>query len=202
MFFTYFIIAITVIISFIAFQNHSYFDKLKFYPYIIQSRKEWYRFFSYGLLHADWGHLLVNMFVLYSFGSNVEYLFQYFFGNKAVIYFILLYVGGIFISVIPSFERNKNNPYYVAVGASGAVSSVLFSSILMYPTGKIIFLMLPIPIPAFVFGIIYLVYSWYMAKRGHDSIGHDVHFWGAVFGFVFTILLKPQFIIMFIEQLF
>ncbi len=201
MFFTYFLIALTAITSFLAFQNHALFEKLKFYPYIIKSNKDWYRFFSYGLLHADWGHLLVNMFVLYSFGSNVEYLFQYYFGNKAILYFILLYAGGVFVSVIPSFEKNKNNPYYTAVGASGAVSAILFSSILMFPTAKIIFLLLPVPIPAFIFGIIYLVYSWYMAKRAKDNIGHDVHFWGAIFGFVFTILLKPQLIILFFKQL-
>jgi len=177
------------------------FEKLRFDPYSIGINKDWYRFFSYALLHADWGHLLINMFVLYSFGSNVENLFEYYFGSKAIIYFILLYLGGVFVSVAPSFEKNKNNPYYTAVGASGAVSAILFSSILMYPTGKIIFLLLPIPIPAYVFGILYLVYSWYMSKRGKDNIGHDVHFFGAIFGFVFTIILKPQLFIIFINLL-
>jgi len=141
------------------------------------------------------------MFVLYSFGGNVETLFEYYFGVKAMLYFILLYVGGVFVSVVPSFEKNRNNPYYTAVGASGAVSAILFSSILMYPTGKIVFLLLPVPIPAFVFGILYLVYSWYMSKKGKDNIGHDVHFFGAIFGFVFTIILKPQLFIIFINQL-
>ena len=135
------------------------------------------------------------------FGSNVFTLFSYIFGGKALLYFILLYVGGVFISVIPSFEKQKHNPYYTAVGASGAVSAVLFSSILMFPQGEIIFLMLPIPIPAYIFGIIYLVYSWYMARRGNDNIGHDVHFWGAIFGFVFTGLLKPSLFNLFLHQL-
>jgi membrane associated rhomboid family serine protease len=198
----YIIIIATVIISIVAFQNRMLFEKLRFDPYGMNIHKDWHRFFSYALLHADWGHLLINLFVFYSFGNNVLYLFEYYFGGKAILYFILLYAGGVFVSVIPSFEKHKNNPYYTAVGASGAVSAVLFSSILMYPTGKIIFLLLPIPIPAFVFGILYLVYSWYMAKRGKDNIGHDVHFWGAIFGFVFTILLKPQLFMIFINQLF
>lgn len=197
----YIIITGTVLISILGFQNRMVFEKLRFDPYSIGINKDWYRFFSYALLHADWGHLLINMFVLYSFGSNVEALFEYYFGVKATFYFILLYVGGVFVSVVPSFEKNKNNPYYTAVGASGAVSTVLFSSILMYPSGKIIFLLLPIPIPAYVFGILYLAYSWYMSKRGKDNIGHDVHFFGAIFGFVFTIILKPHLFIIFINQL-
>lgn len=198
---TLIIIVGTVLISLAGFQKRELHEKLMFDPYGININKTWYRFFSYALLHADWGHLLINMFVLYSFGNNVEYLFGYYFGNKAILYFILLYVGGVFISVIPSFEKNKNNPYYVAVGASGAVSAVLFSSILMYPQGKIILLLLPIPIPAFVFGILYLVYSAYMAKRGRDNIGHDVHFWGAIFGFVFTLILNPGFFMHFLQQI-
>jgi len=197
----YIIIIITVLVSVIAFQNRMLFEKLRFDPYGININKSWHRFFSYALLHADWGHLLINMFVFYSFGSNVLGFFQYFFGFKAIFYFILLYVGAVFISVIPSFEKNKNNPYYTAVGASGAVSAILFSSILMYPTGKIIFLLLPIPIPAYLFGVLYLAYSWYMSKHGKDNIGHDTHFFGAVFGFVFTIVLKPHLFIDFINQL-
>jgi len=196
------IIILTVLVSLGAFQNAQLFDKLRFDPFTMTDKKEWYRFFSYALLHADWGHLLINMFVLYSFGQNVEYFFGFFFGSKAVLYFILLYVGAVFISVTPSFEKNKNNPYYTAVGASGAVAAILFSSILMYPQGKIIFLLLPIPIPAYIFGIIYLVYSAYMAKKGRDNVGHDAHFWGAVFGFVFTILLKPALFMHFINQIF
>ncbi len=198
---TLIIIAATVIVSIGAFQNAQLFDKLRFDPYSMRINKDWHRFFSYALLHADWGHLLINMFVLFSFGRNVELLFELFFGNKAMLYFILLYVGGVFISVIPSFEKHKDNPYYVAVGASGAVSAVLFSSILMYPQGKIIFLLFPVPIPAFVFGILYLIFSAYMARRAKDNIGHDVHFWGAVFGFAFTILLRPAFIVDFINHI-
>jgi len=198
----YIIIAGTVITSIAAFQDRRLFEKFRFDPYGMTVNKDWHRFFTYALLHADWGHLFINMFVFYSFGSNVYVLFTLLFSGKALLYFILLYTGGIFISVIPSFEKHKRNPYYTAVGASGAVSAILFSSILMYPQGEIIFLMLPIPIPAYIFGILYLLYSWYMARRGTDNIGHDVHFWGAVFGFVFTGILKPSLFILFIQQLF
>jgi membrane associated rhomboid family serine protease len=187
------IIIITAVTSFIAFSNQPAFYKMKFNAYLIHHNRQWHRFFTYALIHADWMHLLVNMFVLWSFGSLVEQLFQVHFAERATFYYLLLYVGGVLFSTLPSYGKHKNNDFYNAVGASGAVSAVLFSSIIMYPQGTIIFLFLPFPIPAWIFGILYLVYSAYMAKRGSDNIGHDAHFWGAVYGVVFTIALNPSF---------
>lgn len=199
---TYLIIFITAITSFLAFSNSELFSRLQFNAYIIKNnRKQWYRFFSYGLLHADWPHLIINMFVLYSFGTQVEMLMIYIFGAKGILYFILLYIGGIALSVVPSFEKQKNNIYYNAVGASGAVSAVVFSSIIFYPDSKIIFMFIPFPIPAVLFGIIYLIYSAVMAKKAKDNIGHDAHFWGAVFGVAFTIALKPALAGRFVSQI-
>ncbi len=198
---TYLIIFITAITSFFSFSNSELFARLRFNAYIIKNNKQWYRFFSYGLVHADWPHLIINMFVLYSFGTQVEMLMIYFFGSKGILYFILLYVGGIVLSVIPSFEKQKNNIYYNAVGASGAVSAVVFSSIIFYPDSKILFMFIPFPIPAVLFGLIYLIYSAVMAKKAKDNIGHDAHFWGAVFGIAFTIALKPALAGMFISQI-
>ncbi|TVQ87212.1 MAG: rhomboid family intramembrane serine protease [Bacteroidetes bacterium] len=191
---TIIIIIITAATSIMAFQNAATFYKMKFNAYLINHNRQWYRFFTYALLHADWAHLLVNMFVLWSFGTLVEQLFSIHFGNIATIYFLLLYVGGVMFSTLPSYGKHKNNDFYNAVGASGAVSAVLFSSIIMYPQGSIVFLFFPVPIPAWIFGILYLVYSAYMAKRGSDNIGHDAHFWGAVYGVVFTIALNPSFV--------
>jgi membrane associated rhomboid family serine protease len=124
-----------------------------------------------------------------------------YFPRYAVLYFLLLYFGGVLFSTLPSFGKHKDNDTYNAVGASGAVSAILFSSIIMYPQGKIVFLLLPVPIPAYIFGVLYLVYSAYMSKRGHDNIGHDAHFWGAVFGIVFTLALNPGFVVSFFENL-
>ncbi|MFN2395122.1 MAG: rhomboid family intramembrane serine protease [Bacteroidales bacterium] len=190
---TIIIIIITAVTSFIAFGNQPAFYKMKFNAYLIHHNQQWHRFFTYALIHADWMHLLVNMFVLWSFGSLVEQLFQVNFAERATFYYLLLYVGGVLFSTLPSYGKHKNNDFYNAVGASGAVSAVLFSSIIMYPQGTIIFLFLPFPIPAWIFGILYLVYSAYMARRGSDNIGHDAHFWGAVYGVVFTIALNPSF---------
>ena len=198
---TIIIIIITVIFSLRAFSDINTFNKLKFNAYAINNNKEWFRFFTHALIHADWMHLLINMFVLYSFGSMVEDFYKFYFGPKAYFYFLTLYIGSIVVSSIPSFEKHKNDAYYNAVGASGAVSAVLFASILFYPTGKIMLILLPVPIPSFVFGILYLVYSAYMAKKKVDNVGHDAHFYGAVFGFLLTILLKPKLFMLFISQI-
>ena len=198
---TWIIIILTALVSIPAFSNAELFSRLRFNPYIIKETKQWYRFLSYGLLHADWTHLAMNMFVLYSFGEQVEMFMIYFFGAKGEFYYIILYVGAVVISVIPSFEKHKNDSWYNAVGASGAVSAVVFSSIIFLPNSKIIFLLLPFPIPSVVFGILYLIYSAYMAKKGKDNIGHDAHFWGALFGAIFTIALKPELALLFLKQL-
>jgi membrane associated rhomboid family serine protease len=198
---TWLIIAATAIVSFSAFNNNDLFSRLRFNPYIIRERKQWYRFLSYGLLHADWMHLIINMFVLYSFGVQVELFMVYFFGTKGMLYFALLYIGALAMSVIPSYEKQKHNIYYNAVGASGAVSAILFSSIIFYPDSKIIFMFMPFPIPAVLFGAIYLIYSAVMAKKATDNIGHDAHFWGAIFGILFTIALKPALFQIFLNRL-
>jgi membrane associated rhomboid family serine protease len=195
------IIIITVFVSIYALTNAEVFSKLRFNPYSIKNfSNQWYRFFSYGVIHASWMHLAINMFVLYSFGDLVETYFGFYFGLKAHFLFLLLYIGAIFSSVIFSFEKNKNNIAYNAVGASGAVSAVVFASILFNPTMKIFLFFVPIGIPAVIFGVIYLIYSAYMSKKNVDNIGHDAHFFGAVFGIVFTIILKPKLVLMFIEQ--
>jgi len=195
------LIIATALVSIIAFSNRELFDKLKFNAYYIRSDREWYRFFSYALLHADWGHLLINMFVLWSFSDVVMQFFSLDFGSIAGLYFIALYVGGVLFSTIYDFARQKNNIYFNAVGASGAVSAIVFSSIILYPTGKIFFFLIPIGIPSWIFGILYLVYSAYMGKRKVDNIGHNAHFWGAVFGILFTLVLNPAYIERFYQQL-
>ncbi len=195
------IIIITGVVSFMAFSNAQLFDRLKFNAWYIKHDKEWYRFFSYGLVHADWPHLLINMFVLWSFSSVVMQFFQFDFGNRAYLYFVLLYVGGILFSTLYDYAKFRENIYYNAVGASGAVSAVVFSSIILYPAGKIAFIFIPIPIPSWIFGILYLVYSAYMGNRGTDNIGHHAHFWGAVYGIVFTFLINSEYPARFYEQL-
>jgi len=192
---TLIIIVVTALVSLLAFNKHEMFRRLAFNAYDIKHFKNSYRFLSYALIHADWVHLLVNMMVLYSFGRIVEQYYEILFGSKGILYFILLYVGGTALSTLPSYGKHKDDYTYTAVGASGAVSAVVFASILFDPLSKIYIFLIPIGIPAIVFGVLYLVYSAYMGKKNIDNVGHDAHFWGAVFGFVFTIGLKPELIV-------
>lgn len=199
---TLFIIILTVLVSFTTFRNRLAFERMKFNAYEIRQHKSWHRFFSYGLLHADWMHLLINMFVLYSFGSLTEDILRAELGIQGRIFFGILYVTALICSVLPSYFKHRKNYYYNAVGASGAVSAVLFASIIVHPQGNVFLMFIPIPIPAFIFGIFYLGYSVWMARRGTDNVGHDVHFWGAIYGIAFVCLLHPPFLRNFINYVF
>jgi len=196
------LIGITVIISILSFSNIELFNKLKFNAYLIKERKEGWRFLSYALVHSGWMHLLINMWVLYSFGDIVEQMLKVYFGLKGELYFFLLYIGGVLFSTLFDFGKHKNDPYYNAVGASGAVSAVVFASILLYPEGSIFIFPIPFALPSWVFGILYLIYSAYMGQKGTDNIGHNAHFWGAIFGLVFIIILIPSSIQNFISTVF
>jgi membrane associated rhomboid family serine protease len=193
------ILGVTVLASFIAFGNASFFEKNKFVPFLINRHpKEWFRFISSGFIHADFMHLGLNMFVFYSFGSFVNFYFKIEFEKLGNLIFLLLYLSSIVVSSIPTFIKNKNNSYYASIGASGAVAAITFSSILIEPTSTI--LMMGIPMPAIVFGVIYLAAEYFMGKRNGDNINHDAHFWGALYGFVFTGVLKPDLFLLFVEK--
>lgn len=197
---TIIIIVITAFVSITSMENYTLKNKMMFNAYMIKHRKEWWRFFSSGLIHADWMHLIFNMYSLYLFGKGVEDDFTFLFEGKGQLFFILLYVGGLAMSSLYTYEKNKDNIYYNALGASGAVSAVVFAFIVLDPTAKLMFLFLPIPIPAFLFGIIFLSVEYYLGKRGQTNIGHDAHFWGAIYGAVFTIILKPSLVTNFIDH--
>ncbi len=186
------IIVITALVSIIAFSDRNLFGNLLFDPYLIKARNQWYRFLTHAFVHANWSHLLVNMFVLYMFGRNVEPLLGMLTGRGGTWPFIALYAGGVLFSALPSYRKHLNDPLYRAVGASGAVSAVLFAQILMLPTMPVRILFVPVDMPAWVFGVIYLWYSWYMDKRGGDNVAHDAHFFGAVFGVAFVSMLEPS----------
>lgn len=194
------IIAITCLVSIMAFSNPDLMNRLQFNAYAIKHNKQPWRFFTYGLVHAGWAHLAINMFVLWSFGRIVFDIYGYLFGSLGILYFLLLYIGGIMFSVLFDYGRHKNDAWYNAVGASGAVSAVVFASIILYPAGGVYLFFIPIEIPSPIFGILYLIYSASMARRGRDNIGHDAHFWGAIYGVVLTIAFKPVLFLRFIDE--
>ncbi len=200
---TDFIILLSIAVSVIAFNNQRVFNKYLFNPYATYHYKQYYRLFTHAFLHGDYMHLAFNMYALYIFGQVLET--QYFptlFQTKAVFYYLLLYGGGIVFSSVYELFRQKDNPNYTSLGASGAVTAIVFSVILINPTIGMGILFIPVSIPAWIFGAIYLLYSWYMGKRQLDNIGHTAHFWGAVFGFVFTIILKPALLSRFFTEIF
>lgn len=197
---TLIIIAATCLVSIAAFSNHDLYGKMLFDPYLINNRKQWYRFFSHTLVHADVVHLGFNMLALYSIGQVVEAaVYPDLFGNKAMLYYVLLYVGGALFSSLWSYGKHKDNPHYAAVGASGAVSAVIFAFIIYAPWAQLSFFF--IPMYAWVFGLLYMVASWYMGRRNIGNIGHDAHFWGAAFGFCFTLALEPSLFSSFIGKI-
>ncbi len=168
----------------------------------MQSAKDSYRLLSYAFIHADYLHLLVNMFVLYNFGSNgTELMYNLYFGTKGTLWYVLLYLGGAITAVIPAYEKNKSNYSYSAVGASGAVSAVVFAYILFSPLQSFYILFIPFPIPAYIFGILFLGISYYLAKQNKGNIGHDAHFFGAIFGLFFTVILNKDILFNFLEIL-
>lgn len=189
---TLILIIVTVGISLYAWQNQDLMHKWIFQPYAVQRDNSWYRFLTSGFLHADFTHLFFNMFTFYFFGSNVEYTFAALFGQTTgILVYLLIYLGGIIVSDIPTFIKHRNDPPYRALGASGGVASIVFSSILFYPTQDIC-LYAVLCIPGFILGVLYLMYSYFSGKKMGDNINHDAHFYGAVYGFVLSIILVPQ----------
>ncbi len=191
---------VTIIVSIIGFRKEDLFYKLQLNPFKIIHHKEYHRILTHALLHADWAHLIINMIVFFSFGEGLLNYFKYYFGDIASVVFLLLYIFAVIISSIYSIIKNKNNPNYNAIGASGAVSAVVFASIFFDPWHKIGLYGI-IPIPGILFALIYLGYSYYMGKKSYDNIGHDAHLWGAIFGLIFPIILKPELFQIFIHNL-
>jgi membrane associated rhomboid family serine protease len=188
---TIIIIIITAVISFLAFSNHELMDKLIFYPPDISRRKQWYRFFTNGLIHADIGHLAFNMISLYFFGDLVNQAFAQIFGNSTgTLLYLIMYVSALAICLIPTYMSNKENYYYRSLGASGAVSAVIFAGIFLDPANKLYMFFIPIGIPGFIFGPLYLIISAYLSKKGTSHINHSAHLWGALYGIAFLIVMS------------
>lgn len=180
-------IAITAIISFIAFNNPAITEKYKFSVGAILHKKEYIRLLSSGFLHADIMHLVFNMLTLYFFAPIVIQGF----GN---IGFIIVYLGAILLGNFLSLYIYQKQPWYSAVGASGGVSGILFASIALIPDLKIYLFFIPIGIPGFIFGLVYFGYSVYMMlnPRAHDNIGHAAHLGGAFLGLIYAVINAPE----------
>lgn len=195
---TWILIGITALNSYAAFQNSNLLEKQLFHPAIMKEPKEWYRFISHGFVHGDFQHLLFNMLTLFFFGPYIEASFDQIFENAAM--YPTFYLGGLIFSSIPSYFKHKNDYYYRALGASGAIASLLFTTI-MFDPWQTFYIKFIIPVPAILFAIGYVIYSSYMGKKGNDNIGHEAHLYGALYGIICPIALKPQILPYFLDQL-
>jgi len=170
-------------------------------PYVETQTGQYWRMLTGGFVHGGWLHLGINMFVLWSFGTVVEDIFLYIFGDlQGRLFYLLLYLAGIVFASLPTYIKHNKNPGFASLGASGAVSAVVFSSIVFAPW-NCLWIYGIVPIPGIVGGIIYIGYSLWASKNQKDHIDHDAHMWGAIFGFIFTIILKFEFLSSFIQQL-
>lgn len=193
---TLIILAITCVVSFAALSNPRLIERLILWPPAIKRRHQYERLLTCGFIHADFGHLLFNMFTFYSFGGYMERLFQ---PRIGAIGYALFYLVGIVISALPSYLRHIDDPDYRSLGASGAVSAVLFAFILINPWAMI--LVFVVPVPAILFALVYLGYTIYMDRLRTDRINHSAHLWGAIYGILFTIAVEPRVLGQFFERL-
>lgn len=189
---TLLIIIITTLTSLLCFKGRLDVNNLLFNAHDVWHGKQWYRLFSSGLVHGGWGHLIFNMITLLFFGRVVETYFGTLFGSATGgVLYLFFYVSAIAIASLWDLVKHKDNGRYNALGASGAISAVLFASILFEPKMGIYLYLIPIPIPGYIFAPLYLVYCWHMSKHNLDNIGHSAHFWGAVYGLLFPLLCHP-----------
>ena len=192
---------VTFLISFQGFSNYSIVDRLRHYPVAEYKNKEYYRFLSSGFVHGSWLHLIINLFVLYQFGPIVENIYIQIFGNFwGPTVFLLVYLTTIIAADIPTYFKHRFNASYSAIGASGAVSGVVFIYILFFPWDQLSLYGI-IPFRAIVGGVAYLVYSSWASRNRNDRIDHSAHFYGALYGIIVTIILEPAVFNNFIHQL-
>jgi membrane associated rhomboid family serine protease len=191
---------LTVLVSFYAWKDSSVMHRLILNPYTVDKRNEYHRFITSGFIHQDHMHLLLNMFSLYFFGIAVERVFTAVFGSIGNIYFVILYLGAIIVSDIPTYLKQKENPRYNSLGASGGVSAIIFAFIIFQPLQSIC-IYIALCMPGFILGSLYIIFSWYQGRKSNDNINHDAHLYGALFGLIFCVVLYPASIPNFFEQI-
>jgi len=190
------ILAVTVLVSWQAFGNRRLLERLLLWPPAVARHRQYDRLVTHGFVHADWQHLLFNMITLYFFGRHVERMFAPYIGPLG---FALFYLSAIVVAILPTYLRHRGDPNYRSLGASGAVSAVLFAFILVQPWALIFVFF--IPVPAIVYAVLYVGYSIWMDRRGGDNVNHSAHLWGAGYGLLFTVLMEPGVLEVFLARL-
>ena len=198
---TIIIIILTVIVSLQGFNNPAFIEQTKHWPYREAKAGEYWRLISSGFVHANWIHLGINMFVLWQFGEYVELLYQTIFGSLfGGILYVVMYLSCIAFADLPTFFKHRENYHYGGIGASGAVSGIVFIFVLVNPW-NMLYIWGILPIPAIVGGIAYLWYSNYASRNSQSNIDHDAHFYGAIYGVLFTLIAQPSLFNVFLQQI-
>ena len=193
---TLLLIAATCVVSLVAFRTPSLLMRLILWPPAIDRHRQYDRLVTYGFIHADFWHLFFNMFTLFFFGRQIE---GWMAAQKGPWVFPLFYFSALVVSILPTYLKHQKDPNYRSLGASGAVSAVLFAFILLKPWNLI--LVMFIPAPAILYAVFYVGYSIWMDKRGNDNINHSAHLAGAAFGVMFMLFMEPQVLNTFLEEL-
>ena len=195
---TLLLIAATCVVSLVAFRTPSLLMRLILWPPAIDRHRQYDRLVTYGFIHADIWHLFFNMFTLFFFGRQIE---GWMAAQKGPWVFPLFYFSALVVSILPTYLKHQKDPNYRSLGASGGVSAVLFAAILFDPWSKLIIFPIPVPIPAFLFALLYVGYSIWMDRKGGDRINHSAHLAGAAFGVMFMLAMEPRLFNVFIDQL-
>jgi len=182
-----------------SFNNEDLLRRFTMTPYLINHKKQYYRFLTSGFIHKDHIHLIMNMVSFYFFGRVIEMAFAELFAGMGGVYFIALYLMAIVVADIPTYLKHRENPGYSSLGASGGVAAVIFASIILLPLQGVC-LYFALCMPGFILGTLYLVYSYYQGRKANDGINHDAHLYGALFGLVFCAVLYPASIPNFFTQ--
>ena len=190
------LIAVTCLISWIGFQDRAFQYRWSLNPYQARRKNKYAPYLTYGFVHADFQHLLFNMITLFFFGRVMETVFNAHFAGYG---YYLFYLGGIVFSILPWALPRRNNPRYSTLGASGAVSAVLFAYILLQPWSMLYIYF--IPVPAILYAVLYVAYSMYLDRKGGDNINHSAHLWGAAYGVIFTAMVEPNALASFLGKL-
>lgn len=192
---TFVLIAVTMLVSWLAFDRPKLMQRLILWPPAVERQRQYERLLTHGFIHADWPHLLFNMLTLYIFGSQIERVLDRLIGPLGFVFF---YVTAIIVAILPTYLRHRHDANYSSLGASGGVSAVLFAFILLAPWSLIY---IPIPMPAIVYAVGYLAYSFWMDRRGGDNVNHSAHLSGAIYGVLFMLLVDSRIGPIFLQQL-
>ncbi|KYG79060.1 membrane associated rhomboid family serine protease [Roseivirga ehrenbergii] len=198
---TYILMAVIGLVTYFAWERPEWHRRLMLNPYTVVHEKKYYQLITSGFVHNNGIHLLLNLFTLYFFGLAIEQIFYTYFGELGLVLYILLFITAVIVANIPTTIKHKNNYNYNSLGASGGVSALVMAFILFDPIRDLCLYAI-ICLPGYILGGLFIVYSIIMSKRNTDNINHDAHLFGAIYGVIFTLLLRPSTFAYFIEAVF